>query len=121
MSPVALVIRGAGSWSGDVMVGGLRAAGISMTRADGRPYGTFYVWGSLAELPEPIGDGEAFFFAALEHHVITVPGRAFDLNPGDHRHDAGAFDGHTRFSFGPSIDNVAEGVARIRAMVDGYR
>jgi hypothetical protein len=105
----------------DVMVDGLRAARIAVPTMHPRPYGTFYAWGSLAELPAPLRDGDAFFFAALEHHVVTVPGRAFDLNPGNHRHDGGAFDGYVRFSFGPSIGTVAEGVERIRTMVDGYR
>jgi hypothetical protein len=105
----------------NVMVDGLRTAGIDVPTSAGGMRGTFYVWGSLARLPEPLRDGQSFFRAALAHRVITVPGRVFDLNPGGQRTDDGAFDGYVRFSYGPPTDAIADGVARLRAMVDSYR
>lgn len=102
----------------ELMVDGLRAAGIGV---DPGPRGTFYVWGSVACLPEPLSTGTGFFHAALDQQVITVPGHVFDLDPGRHRADTGAFDGYVRFSFGPPAAVIAEGVARLAALVDKYR
>ncbi len=39
-------------------------------RTDRAPDGTFYVWGSVAQLPAPLADGMSFFRAALEQKVI---------------------------------------------------
>lgn len=103
----------------DVMVDGLRAAGIRVD-GDHRQRGSFYVWGSLDDLPEPLRDADAFFREALDQRVITVPGYVFDLNPGGHR-ATGVFDRFVRFSYGPPADAVADGVARLVAVVDGYR
>ncbi len=47
--------------------------------------GTFYCWASLSDLPEPLRDGHAFFRAALQRKVMTVPGDFFDVNPGKRR------------------------------------
>src|SRR5215831_2222945 len=60
----------------------LRKIGIG---TDLEPEGTFYVWGNLSALPPPLNDGMAFFRAALEQKVITVPGQFFDVNPGKRR------------------------------------
>ena len=46
------------------------------------PLGTFYCWGSLESLPEPFDDAMSFFWKALDHKVMTVPGQFFDVNPG---------------------------------------
>jgi aspartate/methionine/tyrosine aminotransferase len=102
----------------DATVEGLRAAGI---RVDPEPAGTFYVWGCLAGLPEPLRDAHAFFHAALDHRVITVPGPAFDLDPGHTRGDTGAFDSYVRFSYGPPMASVETGLQRLAALVDAYR
>jgi aspartate/methionine/tyrosine aminotransferase len=101
----------------NLTVAGLRAAGI---RIDTEPAGTFYVWGSLADLPEPLRGADAFFEAALARKVITVPGHAFDLDPGSIRGGANHFDGWVRFSYGPAMPAVATGLERLRRMVLAY-
>ena len=57
-------------------------------RIDREPDGTFYVWGTVADLPPPLNDGMGFFRAALEQKVIVVPGEFFDVNPGKRRASA---------------------------------
>jgi N-succinyldiaminopimelate aminotransferase len=44
------------------MLEGLRKIGVSV---DVPPEGTFYVWGSVANLPAGLDDGMSFFRAAL--------------------------------------------------------
>ncbi len=94
---------------------GLRALGV---RVDPSPEGTFYVWGDLSGLPAPLSEGMAFFRAALEHQVITVPGEFFDVNPGKRRRGrASRFKNHTRFSFGPPMDVLERALERLGALV----
>ncbi len=97
------------------MIARLERLGI---RADRAPDGTFYVWGNLASLPPPLNDGMGFFRAALERKVITVPGEFFDVNPGKRRsRRASRFRSYTRFSFGPPMVQVEEGLSRVEALV----
>ena len=65
-----------------LMMKGLRAAGIKL---DVAPEATFYCWGDLSALPEPLNDGMQFLKAALDEKVICVPGEFFDVNPGKRR------------------------------------
>ena len=103
----------------DLLVEGLQRMGVIV---DVPPQGTFYVWGSVAELPEGLNDGHAFFRAALEQHVIVVPGEFFDVNPGKRRaHRASRFRSYVRFSFGPSEQVVVRALARLEAMVASRR
>ena len=88
---------------------------------DREPDGTFYVWASVAALPEPISDGMSFFRAALGEKVITVPGEFFDVTPGKRR--AGRlsrFRRHVRLSFGPPLDVVTRAMDRLAAMVSRW-
>jgi hypothetical protein len=102
-----------------LMIDGLRKLGVAI---DVEPEGTFYVWGSVAELPESIADGQAFFRAALEEKVICVPGEFFDVNPGKRRAGrASRFRNHIRFSFGPSEDTLTRALERLSAMVARHR
>jgi aspartate/methionine/tyrosine aminotransferase len=97
------------------MIARLERLGI---RADRAPDGTFYVWGNLASLPPPLNEGMGFFRAALERKVITVPGEFFDVNPGKRRsRRASRFRSYTRFSFGPPMAQVEEGLSRVEALV----
>ena len=99
----------------DLMIAGLRRIGVTI---DSEPAGTFYVWGSVADLPPGINDGNSFFRAALDHKVIVVPGEFFDVNPGKRRaHRASRFRHHIRFSFGPSEAVLTPALARLDEMV----
>ena len=82
---------------------------------------TFYVWGCLDALPEPLNDVETFFRHALEAKVLTVPGRFFDVNPGKSRTGPSPLASWMRFSFGPPMENVVLGLDRLAAMVAGAR
>ena len=94
-----------------VMMKGLRAAGI---RLEAPPEATFYCWGDLSALPEPLNDGMQFLKAALDEKVICVPGEFFDVNPGKRRAGRPSrFRQYARFSFGPDEDTVRTGVERI--------
>lgn len=85
---------------------------------DREPDGTFYVFVSLRELPEPLSDGMAFFRAALEQKVICVPGVFFDVNPGRRRaQHLSRFHQHVRLSFGPSQGEVETGLRRLQRLV----
>ena len=99
----------------DLMIAGLKRIGVII---DSEPQGTFYVWGSVADLPDGINDGHSFFRAALDHRVIVVPGEFFDVNPGKRRaHRASRFRHHVRFSFGPSEAVLTRALTRLEAMV----
>ncbi len=98
-----------------LMLSGLRRLGV---RFDLEPEGTFYCWGDLSGLPPSLRDGEAFFRAALERRVITVPGAFFGVDPGKRRGPrASHFAHHTRFSFGPERAVLEEALGRLEAMV----
>ena len=85
------------------------------------PAGTFYVFASVRDLPEPISEGMAFFRAALDHQVICVPGVFFDVNPGRRRaQHLSRFHQHVRLSFGPGIEEIRRGLDRLEGMIRGY-
>ncbi len=87
-------------------------------RTDRAPDGTFYVWGSVRQLPAPLSDGMGFFRAALERKVICVPGEYFDVNPGKRRSRAASrFRQYVRFSFGPSIEALDLAAGRLEEMI----
>ena len=101
----------------DKMIARLDRVGI---RTDRPPDGTFYVWGNLAGFPPPLNDGMGFFRAALAKKVITVPGEFFDVNPGKRRSTRGSrFRSYTRFSFGPTPDQLELALTRIEELVLG--
>ncbi len=99
-----------------LMMKGLRAAGV---RLDVAPEATFYCWGDLSGLPEPLNDGMGFLKAALDEKVICVPGEFFDVNPGKRRAGRPSrFRQYARFSFGPDEDTVKTGMERIGRLVN---
>ena len=99
----------------DLMVNGLRSLGV---RFDAEPEGTFYAWGDLSELPESINTGMAFFKAALQKKVITVPGTFFDVDPGNRRIGRPSrFRHHMRFSVGPGAEVLERALGRLREVV----
>jgi hypothetical protein len=108
-------IRAAFARKRELMLTRVRELGMSLDR---EPDGTFYLWVKVDGLPASISDGMAFFRAALERKVITVPGEFFDVNPGKRRAGrVSRFRRHVRLSFGPSEDNVAKAMDRLAAMV----
>jgi aspartate/methionine/tyrosine aminotransferase len=97
-----------------------RAARMGMT-VHGEPAGTFYVFVSLESLPDALADGMAFFRAALEHRVVTVPGVFFDVNPGRRRSQhLSRFRQHLRLSFGPSMAELERGLGRLEEMIRSH-
>ena len=101
----------------ELMLEGLKRIGVLV---DVAPEGTFYVFGSVADLPARMNDGQSFFRAALEHRVIVVPGEFFDVNPGKRRaHRPSRFRHHVRFSFGPSEESLTRALGRLEKMVQG--
>jgi N-succinyldiaminopimelate aminotransferase len=103
----------------ELMVGRLERLGI---RLDLAPEGTFYCWGSVADLPPDIASGMAFFRAGLLHKIITVPGVFFDVNPGKRRTArVSRFRSHVRFSFGAPEAVVRQGLDGVEQMVRAAR
>ena len=103
----------------DAMLACLRQLGVQF---DTTPDGTFYLWGSVAELPPPLSDGLGFFRAALQHKVITVPGEFFDVNPGKRRRGGHSrFKNHVRFSFGPSQEVLSTAMQRLSMLIAQHR
>ena len=80
---------------------------------------TFYVWGTIADLPAPLDDADTFFRRALERKVMTVPGEFFDVNPGKRRRGESPYRKWMRFSFGPPMENLRLGLDRLEEMVRG--
>ena len=100
----------------DVMIAGLKRLGVSIEHD---PKGTFYLWGDISSLPEPLNDGMAFFRRALDYQVITVPGVFFDVNPGRRRAGRPSrFRQYVRFSFGPELSTLEAGLKRLARMLN---
>ena len=100
----------------NLMVRRLKSMGV---RFASEPTSTFYCWGSLADLPAPFNDGDEFFRRALQHKVMTVPGRFFDIDPAGTRTGPSTYQQWMRFSFGPPMDNIQLGLDRLEAMLAG--
>jgi hypothetical protein len=98
----------------NVMVERLTKLGVRFAT---EPESTFYVWGCLDGLPESLRDSMAFFRAALERKVMTVPGPFFDVNPGGVRSGPSPYVNWMRFSFGPPMDNLLLGLDRLEQLV----
>jgi len=98
----------------NTMLDALKAMGVRFAH---EPRGTFYCWGSLEDLPEPFHDAMSFFWKALDHRVLTVPGQFFDVNPGKSRKPPSPYERWMRFSFGPPMDNMQKGLDRLKQMV----
>ena len=99
----------------DLMVSCLQEMGLTLPHV---PKAGFYCFVKLENLPPPLQDGIDFFEAALQHKVITVPGKFFDVNPGQRRrHLPSRLSHYARFSFGPSYEEVERGMLRLKALV----
>jgi len=102
----------------NIMLEKLKEMGI---KCSPEPDGTFYIWTNIATLPEPINDGLRFFEEALKRKVMTVPGKFFDIDPGNKRDGKSPFQNWLRFSFGPPEDNMVMGLERLKEMVQSFR
>lgn len=101
------------------MLDGLRALGVRFER---EPEGTFYAWGDLSGLPDGLNTGHELFRAALAHKVILVPGRFFDVDPGQRRLGrTSRFLHHARFSFGPEEAVIDRALERLRRVVAEHK
>ena len=100
----------------DYMLARLRAMGI---QPDAQPGGTFYIWANLAQLPEPLNDGLAFFKEGLAEKVITVPGIFFDVNP-EQRRAQGRYGNYSRISFGPEMAELERGLDALERLIAKY-
>ncbi len=99
----------------DLLLDRARRLGLTVDR---EPEGTFYVFASLRNLPEPLSEGMRFFQAALDRRVICVPGVFFDVNPGRRRsRHHSRFHQHVRLSFGPPLEELERGLDRLEAMI----
>ncbi|MEI6129254.1 MAG: pyridoxal phosphate-dependent aminotransferase [Planctomycetota bacterium] len=98
----------------NVMVKRLREFGLKFATT---PMSTFYCFASLKDLPAPFNDAMHFFRTALQHKVLTVPGQFFDINPGGFRPAPSPYKQWMRFSFGPSMDNMQQGLDRLAQML----
>lgn len=101
-----------------LLLNGLADLGVEVEL---EPQGTFYIWGNLRNLPPQISNSMDFFKAGLQEKIITVPGEFFDVNPGRRRYGRPSrFKHHTRFSFGPSAEEIQEGLRKIKKMIQHY-
>jgi len=98
----------------NTMLAALKSLGVRFAH---EPLGTFYCWGTLEDLPEPFNDAMSFFWKALDHRVMTVPGQFFDVNPGKRRKAPSPYEQWMRFSFGPPMDNMVAGLDRLKTML----
>ena len=101
-----------------VMLEGLQAAGIKVAEP---PRGTFYIWGSVENLPAPLNDADAFFHACLKKKVMTVPGHFFDVRPFRVRPTNEPYRHWVRFSYGPNRQTIKTALERIAQVIKEHR
>lgn len=113
----------------------LQEMGLEVEHA---PVGTFYVWCSVHRLPPPInngrmrmdctlthicncmlGIGTVFFKEGLKEKVMVVPGKFFDVNPGNRR-IACRYESYIRISYGPTFEVLIKGMDAIQRLVEKF-
>jgi len=98
----------------DVMCRSLAEMGILFPRES---EATFYAFGDVSKLSPQFNDGMKFFREALKHKVMTVPGEFFDVNPQKLRKGPSPLSQFVRFSFGPPMQNMLNGLQRLKKML----
>jgi hypothetical protein len=99
----------------DLVIERLESFGIKLYN---KPFGAFYCFASLENMPQSIRGGYDFANKALDHKVIVIPGEYFDVNPGKRRsHIESRLTNYIRLSFGPHISQVKLGLNRICEMI----
>lgn len=101
----------------DRIAAGLQHLGLALRP----PPATFYAFADLSGLPAPFHDADRFFRAALDERIVTVPGRLFDLDPAGARPGPSPFATWLRFSFGPPMAVLDEGLKRLARVVERIR
>jgi aspartate/methionine/tyrosine aminotransferase len=87
-----------------------------------KPTATFYIWADLSRLPPPLNDCLVFLEECVKHKVICVPGVFFDLNPRGIRHvQHSPCLHHVRFSYGPPLGHLEQGMQQIRTMISEWK
>jgi hypothetical protein len=107
-------VRKAFSEKQAIMIERLEAMGV---RVPHKPMGTFYVFGSIADLPSPFDHGEGFMHEGFKQRVLTVPGAFFDVDPHHHRRDGAKWQQFVRFSFGPPRQAMESGLDGLESML----
>lgn len=97
-------------------VSGLESLGIKFPIF---PQGSFYCWGTLDNLPEPLQDSFTFFEEGLKEKVISVPGIFFDINPGYKRPNR-RYKKSVRFSFGPDSAQIERGIEALGRVIKKF-
>ncbi|RYZ69948.1 MAG: pyridoxal phosphate-dependent aminotransferase, partial [Proteobacteria bacterium] len=111
----ALSIQSAFSVKRDHMTRAIDAMGLGLPH---RPKAGFYCFVSLKNLRPGLEDGIEFFEAALGHKVITVPGKFFDVNPGQRRrHLPSRLSQFARLSYGPNMHELERGMSRLKELL----
>jgi aspartate/methionine/tyrosine aminotransferase len=86
------------------------------------PHATFYVWADLSGLPPPLNDCLVFLEECVKHQIICVPGVFFDLNPrGTRNVVTSPCNDHVRFSYGPPMRNLTQGVKHMEKMINKWK
>lgn len=97
----------------DYLFSELTALGVEVVP---EPQAGFYCWGKLDNCK--IKSGYELFEKALEKGVITVPGRFFDINPGQRRAKGqGRLESFSRFSFGPSEEELSVAISKLKDLL----
>lgn len=87
-----------------------------------KPTATFYIWADLSDLPPPLNDCLVFLEECVKFKVICVPGVFFDLNPRGTRNLRSSVCIHNvRFSYGPPMENLTNGMKQIGNMIEHWR
>jgi len=87
-----------------------------------KPIATFYIWADLSNLPPPLNDCFCFLQECVKHKVICVPGAFFDINPRGVRNIMNSSCiANVRFSYGPPMHNLVEGVKQMETMIDKWK
>ena len=102
-----------------MMMEGLAELGIH-TPAN-QPFGTFYLWASIENLPGKLSDADYFFHACLQKKVITVPGHFFDVRPFRVRPTNEPYHHWVRFSYGPNRQTIKTALERIAQVIAEHR
>ena len=85
------------------------------------PNGSFYCFPSLENFAKPYQDSMVLFNELLKQKVICVPGEFFDVNPGRRRRNIESrLKKYVRFSFGPNMDEIAQGLDRVEQVIKDF-